>query len=85
MKKDKLIITVSGKAMSGKSRLTFLLKNFLREQGYQVEFDGGLDYPTESQFDKHINNNFEAVIENIKESKIIILEEKLLSRDFIEN
>ena len=37
MKKEKLIITVSGRVMSGKSRLSFLLKKFLRENGCDVK------------------------------------------------
>jgi len=34
MEKKDLIITVSGQVASGKSRLTYLLKKFLREQGF---------------------------------------------------
>lgn len=40
MEKKELIITVSGQVASGKSRLMFLLKKFLRENGFNVEFDG---------------------------------------------
>ena len=36
MEKKDLIITVSGQVASGKSRLTYLLKKFLREQGFGV-------------------------------------------------
>ena len=59
MEKKELIITVSGQVASGKSRLTFLLKKFLRENGFEVEFDGNTDHPTESNFDKHMSKNFE--------------------------
>ena len=37
MEKKNLIITVAGQTASGKSRLTYLLKKFLRENGFEVE------------------------------------------------
>ncbi|MCK9415954.1 hypothetical protein M0Q97_04770 [Candidatus Dojkabacteria bacterium] len=77
MEKKNLIITVSGQCASGKSRLTYLLKNFLREQGFEVEFNGNLDHPTELDFDKHMNKNFNEAIKIIKDRKIILKEEQL--------
>ena len=44
MEKKKLIVTVSGECNSGKSRLSFMLKKFLRGNGFDVDFDGGIDY-----------------------------------------
>jgi uridine kinase len=79
---EKLIITVSGRAMSGKSRLSFLLKKFLRENGFEVEFDGNIDHPTESNFDKHMSKNFDEVINSIKETRKITLKEVQLARDW---
>ena len=52
MEKEKLIITVSGRAMSGKSRLSFLLKKFLRENGFDVKHEVTLDYQNENDFDR---------------------------------
>ena len=43
MEKKNLTISVSGEVNSGKSRLTLLLKNFLRENGFEVDFDSGGD------------------------------------------
>ena len=43
MEKKNLIISVSGEVNSGKSRLTLLLKEFLRENGFDVQFYGGVD------------------------------------------
>lgn len=79
MEKKDLIITVSGQVASGKSRLTYLLKEFLREQGFEVEFDGNLDYTTECDFDKHISKNIDEVIENFKDTRKITLKEVQLA------
>lgn len=78
MKKDYLMISVSGETNSGKSRLSLLLKKFLRENGFKVEFDGGIDYEGESQFNEAVSKNFEEAIESIKEKKTIILKEHQL-------
>ena len=78
MEKKNLIITISGQAKSGKSRLTFLLKKFLREQGFEVEQKLNLDHPTESNFDKTMEENFKQVLEYfVATRKITIKEEQL--------
>jgi pantothenate kinase-related protein Tda10 len=82
MEKKDLIITVSGQVASGKSHLTYLLKKFLREQGFEVKFDGNLDHPTESNFDKHMSKNFDEVIENFKDTRKITLKEVQLARNW---
>lgn len=83
MEKKDLIITVSGQTASGKSRLTFLLKKFLRENGFEVEFDGNADFPSEREFDRHVSKNFDDVINNIKETRKITLKETQLPRKSI--
>lgn len=70
-----LTITVSGECNSGKSRLSFLLKKFLRENGFNVKFDVGVDYKDEKHFDQCVSKNLNQVIENIKEKRVINLEE----------
>ncbi len=82
MEKKDLIITVSGQVTSGKSRLAYLLKKFLREQGFEVEFDGNLDHSTEREFDKHMSKNLDEVIENFKDTRKIILKEVQLARNW---
>ena len=75
MEKKDLIITVSGQVASGKSHLTYLLKKFLREQGFEVEFDGNSDHPTEGDFDRHVSKNFDEVVEILKQTRKITLKE----------
>lgn len=81
--KKKLNITVSGQSGSGKSRLTFLLKEFLREQGFEVEQELNIDHSTESNFDKAMGQDFEGAIEYIKGSRKITINELQLSRNYI--
>lgn len=74
-----LNITVSGETNSGKSRLILLLKNFLRENDFIVEFDGGIDYENEGQFNEHASKNFDRVIERVKDTTTITLKEEQLN------
>lgn len=77
---NKIIITINGKTASGKSTLVYLLKNFLRDQGFSVEFDGGLDYSDENQFDFFIKHRFDDNLSNLlKNNKTIVLREVQLS------
>ena len=75
MKNKELVISISGKTNTGKSRLTLLLKKFLQENGFEVKFDGGQDYKDEVEFDKQISKNLEQAIEIIKETSVITLKE----------
>jgi thymidylate kinase len=75
MKTKNINITVSGQVGVGKSRVTFLLKQFLREKGFEVNFTGSTDHPSESDFDKQISSNIETVIDSIKETSGITLTE----------
>ncbi len=75
MEKKKLTISVSGGTNTGKSRMILLLKNFLRENDFNVELDGGIDFISEKQFDDCVSKNFEQVVDNIKKDRKIILKE----------
>ena len=80
MEIKKLTISVSGKVNTGKSRLILLLKKFLQENNFIVEFYGGVDYENETQFDELVSQNFEQVIETIKETSVITMEEVQVKR-----
>ena len=82
MEKKNLIISVSGEVNSGKSRLTLLLKKFLRENGFDVQFDGGGDYKDETQFDEYVSENLDQVIEHIKDTRTITLKEVICGTRF---
>ena len=80
MENKKITISVTGMVNTGKSRLILLLKKFLKENNFKVEFDGGIDYETETQFDELVSQNLEQVIEKIKESSVITFEEVQVKR-----
>lgn len=84
MKKEKLIITVSGRTMSGKSCLSFLLKKFLQEKGFDVKHEVTLDYHDENHFEKQMSKNFDNIVGIIKEQREIIIKEEQLRRDYFE-
>jgi hypothetical protein len=66
---------VLGETRSGKSRLSFLLKTFLRQNGFEVEFECGPDFENENMFDEHMSKNSDQVLEYIKNSRTIVLKE----------
>lgn len=81
MSKRELRIFVAGEPNSGKSRVLFLLKKFLRDNGFEVDFDGGLDVNDEAQFDQQIGNrHFDETIEVIKDNRKIVLREIQLQK-----
>jgi len=49
---EKLIITVGGKAATGKSTVVYVIKEALKQAGLNIEFDGGLDFDDEEDFDE---------------------------------
>ena len=71
MEKKELTITVAGQTAFGKSRLTYLLKNFLRENGFEVEQELNIDSTSEEEFDSSMSKNFEEVINDFKETRKI--------------
>jgi len=75
MEKKNLLVVVAGKTASGKSRLTYLLKKFLRENGFEVEHELNRDHLSEENFDTDMSKNLIEVIDNFKETRKIVLKE----------
>jgi len=73
--KNEITIDVSGIENSGKSRVIFLLKKLLKEQKFNVEFDGGRDFDDEFHFDEYIEKKFDDILENIKSITKIVIKE----------
>lgn len=73
--KNEITIDVSGIENSGKSRVVFLLKKLLKEQKFDVQFDGGRDFDDESHFDEYIENRFDGILENINPITKIVIKE----------
>lgn len=81
--KKHLFITVSGTAGSGKSRLTYLLKQFLKESGFEVNQILNEDHPTEANFDKVMSRNRDEVTNVLRSSRTITLQEQQIQRGVI--
>lgn len=75
MEKKNITITVSGEPNTGKSRLSFYLKKFLKENGFDVNHDGGQDFENEETFDRVMSSNVNEVIDRVKETKKITIKE----------
>ena len=67
-------ITISGETKTGKSRLTYLIKEMLREKGFNVEFED-FDFGNEQNFDHIMSKNLDETINSIKEQTKIIIEQ----------
>ena len=64
-KMNEITITVSGQSNTGKSRITYLLKQFLSKKGFTVNFDNDVDFETEHDFDKAMKSNIRIAIPGI--------------------
>lgn len=80
IEKKELTITVSGKTNSGKSRVLFLIKKTLQENGLQVNFSGAPDFSSEKDFDEKIGHNIEKAVEALKKSVVISMKEVYLQK-----
>jgi hypothetical protein len=74
MKKPVTII-IKGQTNSGKSRISYLLKLFLRQYGFEVTHILDDDHPNESNFDSVVGSDIEDAISSIKEKTSIIIKE----------
>ena len=75
-----ITIIIAGPVASGKSRLTYLLKNFLRSQNFNVIFDGDMDFETEKDFDNVMMKNNIEIMGRIKENTNITLRQVQTNR-----
>lgn len=77
--KNNVNIMVFGEAASGKSNVVYLLKRFLREQGFTVELKPDTDHANEETFDKAIGKHHSQAIAAVKERAVISIEEKTIN------
>ncbi len=83
MEKEKIFVTISGKSGSGRSRVTYMLKEFFKERGLNARLDlsENLDYKSEADFDRFMGYKNKEIIDNLSESREIIIQEKQLPRN----
>lgn len=80
MKNNDILITVSGKVMSGKSKILYIIKEALKKEGLNVVYEGNFDHLTEQDFDKYASKDIDEVIERFKPHKRITIKEINLNR-----
>jgi len=80
MERNQVNITISGMCGSGKSHITYLIKKFLKENNFEVDFKLSQtnDFSNERDFDEQIGANNENAIKAISQRTRIVLEEKQL-------
>jgi nucleoside-triphosphatase THEP1 len=75
-------ITVSGLPGSGKSRITYLLKEFLKDRGLNVEMTDNADFDSEEQFDEFMSKNIEGMVANFSKTKTVKIKSVSTNRNF---
>lgn len=81
MEKINLTITVTGNAGSGKSHLLYLLKGFLRDNGFDVNHHVGHDFDSEIGFDWCVDTNFNKAVEALRANTTITINEVQTARE----
>lgn len=79
--KNEITITIAGKAMTGKSRISYLIKEFLRTKGFLVDIEVGMDFSSEADFNKRMGRNLNEAINAIQQNSIINIHETQLTRN----
>jgi hypothetical protein len=75
MKNKKITITVSGPVKSGKSIITYIIKEMLKVHDLEVKFNPNPDFLSENKFNQVMRNEFDEAIKTIgKNTKIVIKE-----------
>lgn len=83
-----LTIAVVGLSGSGKSTMFYLIKNLLREQGFNVTYDKhgeNLDNFNEDDFNNYVEKHYVNTIESLKKEVEINIIEKNEIRRFHEH
>jgi len=83
MNKNEIKITISGVPASGKSRMLYILKHILKEEGFSVEHKLNSDFNNEVEFNKHMEKNIEKIYEDFKNTKTIELSELSLNTEIV--
>ena len=79
MKKG-ITVTVTGLNNSGKSRISYIVKESLRVHGFNVEFDPSMDFDNEAHFNRVMRRNLDEAVEAISENTIVKVKEVQLDR-----
>ena len=78
-------INIVGQCGSGKSRLLFKLKEFLKEEGFNVNRKSTMDFQNEASFDNAMKDHIDECMEAIKGKTLIIMDEVQTNRQGVIN
>ena len=79
--KDRVVtIQVIGAIGTGKSTITYLIKEYLKSRDLEVVLKESIDFDSEEMFDEVISKNIEAKTEAVKNRTKILIEEKQSNR-----
>jgi uridine kinase len=73
MKQKEIIIEIKGLPKTGKSSLTYLIKESLKKEGINIEMIDDRDYLNEDDFDMKMKKELNERINMLKEKEITIL------------
>ena len=78
-KEREVIVTISGSFGAGKSTMTYMLKRFLEDSGFEVEQIYNEDHPTEENFNKTFGKDIHSRVRGLSKTRKIILQEERLA------
>jgi hypothetical protein len=82
MKKlDEITITIAGPAMSGKSRIAYLVKEMMKIHGLKVNFDPTPDFKDEMDFNRTMHVHLDDAMKGIGENTVVTVKEVQLGRE----
>jgi hypothetical protein len=77
---ENITVAVCGQANSGKARLVYLIKNFLRREGFVVKLNSHDFQDNEHEFDAHMATCIKEIVERIRKRSVITIEDKQMPR-----
>lgn len=81
--KKQVTITIAGTTGSGKSTFTYLIKNMLKENGFEVDFKDD-DFKDETSFDECVSQHINERVEALQMSTKVVIKEQHLRRGWKE-
>jgi len=82
MEQKEITIEVKGLTNTGKSSLTYLIKELLKKEGININMKGDGDYLNEDDFDTKMKKNLDKRIKMLKERKITIKNTNIVRESF---
>lgn len=76
MEKNIVNITISGKAMTGKARIHYKIREVFKQLGFDVESDVSVDFNSVEEFESTVKHTVENTLSNMKDRILIKIKEQ---------